>query len=80
MPYSAKIKDGEWKQEWIDMPEFEQENLAPYRTIYIHFRNDEDVEAFAKLIGQKITPKNKAYWFPKQKAKYSASKRYVDES
>ena len=79
MPYNAKIKDGVWKQEWLDMPEFEQEDRSPHRTILIHFENDEDVEKFGKLIEQKITPKKKYYWYPERKKTDSKNKRYVDE-
>ena len=75
MPYNAKIKDGEWKQEWLDMPEFEQEDRSPYRTILIHFENDKDVEEFGKLIGQKITPKKKYYWYPERQKTNSKNKR-----
>lgn len=28
-----------WKQEWQDMPEFEQENLKPYKTIELYCEN-----------------------------------------
>lgn len=79
MPYSAKIKDGEWRQEWLDMPEFEQEDKSPYRTLFIHFENDDDIEAFGKLIGQKITEKKKYYWYPERKKPDSSQKRYIDE-
>lgn len=77
MPYSAKIKDGAWKNEWIDMPEFFQENLAPFRTLDIHFKNEEDVQKFAELINQKITPKNKAYWYPQKISEKYTDKVYV---
>lgn len=80
MPYSSKIKNGEWKQEWLDMPEFEQEDLSPYRTIFIHFRNDEDVRAFERLLGQTITEKKKYYWFPEKITKSSKNKRYIDDT
>lgn len=79
MPYSAKVLQGEWRKEWQDMPEFEQEDLAPHRTVFVHFRNDADVEEFEKLIGQKLTPKQKAVWFPPKDKKTYVDKRYVDE-
>jgi hypothetical protein len=67
-----------WEDEWQDMPEFVQENLKPFRTVYLHFKNREDMEAFEKLTDQKITPKTKFVWYPKV-AKYNRfSKRYVD--
>ena len=47
----------EWEKEWQDMPEFIQKDLSSHRKIVLHFRNDEDVRAFAKLINQPISPK-----------------------
>jgi hypothetical protein len=32
--------------EWKDMPEFNQEDLTPYRVINVRFRNEEDVAKF----------------------------------
>lgn len=53
-------------EEWVGMPEFENEDLSPYRTIKVHFANENDVQEFARTIGQKITEKTKYVWFPKQ--------------
>lgn len=50
--------------EWIGMPEFRSEDQTSHRKIIVHFRNDEDVEKFAKLIEQKITKKQPSLWFP----------------
>jgi hypothetical protein len=75
-----KQPDETWKQEWIDMPEFVMEDLTSYRKIFVHFRNEEDVQKFAELIGQKISPKQKALWFPEMKPRRYADKHYVDES
>jgi hypothetical protein len=66
--------------EWKDMPEFVQEDLSPFRVINLRFRNQEDVDKFAKLIQQKITPKQKALWFPEMQFRKTSHLRYVDES
>ena len=50
--------------EWTDMPEYLQEDLTPSRQIIVSFRNEKDVQAFAKLLGQKITDKTKSVWHP----------------
>jgi len=58
--------DDEWWEEmWQGMPEFVQEDLTPARTLYIHFRTDEDVREFLEVIDQTVTPKTKSIWFPK---------------
>ena len=56
--------DKEWEKEWKDMPEFIQEDLTSYRKIIVHFRNEKDVQEFAKLINQKITHKQPTLWYP----------------
>ena len=74
------MKDNEeWKKEWQDMHEFEMEDLSSFRKIVVHFRNQEDIDKFAELIGQKIT-KAPSLWYPEWKKRRYADKRYVDES
>ena len=40
------------------------EDLTSYRKIIVHFRNEKDVQEFAKLINQKITHKQPTLWYP----------------
>ena len=77
-------KRKEWEKEWQDMPEYKQEKLS-FKSILIHFRNQEDIDKFSELIGQKIFL-NKAVvkcqpsiWFPKKDIVIAADKRYIDE-
>lgn len=67
-----------WKEHWHDMPEYSQEDEAPFRTIFLHFPDREAVKEFAELIGQKIHPKEPSYWYPAQDLKLVKNKRYVD--
>jgi hypothetical protein len=53
-----------WKQEWKEMPEFIQEKKEAYAKIIFRFESEEDLQEFAKLIGQKLTQKTKSAWFP----------------
>lgn len=73
-------RNEKWKNEWKNMPEFIQEDQSSYRKIVIHFKNEEDVQKFAELIGQKITPKQKSTWFPQIAPRRYAHLRYFDES
>lgn len=50
--------------EWRGMPEFEHDDLTAYQSIHVHFQNAEDVQAFAKLIGQLLTDRTRAIWYP----------------
>ena len=59
-------KKPEWVYEWTGMPDFEQEKQVPYdKMITIRFRNQQDYEEFAKLIGQPLTERTKSIWYPK---------------
>lgn len=57
-----EIKD--WQKEWKDMPEFVQEKKEPYAKIIVRFDSEEDLQEFAKFIGQKLTNKTKSIWHP----------------
>ena len=67
------------KREWINMPEFQQEDLSPDRQIVVSFKSNEDVQAFAKLINQNITFKTKSIWFPWVENEKQFDKVYVDK-
>ena len=60
------------------MPEFTQEEVSG-RPIIVRFKNDEDVQASAKLIGQTITEKTKFIWFPYQGPESYTHLRYKSE-
>ena len=56
----------DYNAEWQGMPEFNQEDLSPMKSIIVHFKSQEDVDAFAELFGQKITEKTKYLWYPER--------------
>lgn len=62
--------------EWRGMPEFDQQDKTAFRTIPVHFKDQEAVDAFAKAIGQKITEKTRFVWFPEIEIERYADKRY----
>lgn len=49
---------------WQGMPEFSQPDGGPFRTIKMHFKDQGAVNAFVKLIGQKLTDRTKWVWYP----------------
>ena len=53
-----------WQEHWEGMPEFIQEKKEPFSKITIRFETEDDLNDFAKLIGQKLTPKTKSIWHP----------------
>jgi hypothetical protein len=68
------------EDEWVDMPEYEHQDLTPHRSIIVHFANEEDAQDFARLLGQKITPKTKYLWHPYVEPCTHADKVYKSES
>ena len=68
-----------WKKHWKGMPEYNQEDLTPFKTVYVHFTCQEDVDAFAKLVAQNIHKTTKSIWYPKNRREGSTKLIYVDE-
>lgn len=62
--------------EWEDMPEFIADDKSAYRTVYVHFNTEQDVQKFAELLGQNLTEKTKYIWFPEAENMNTESKRY----
>lgn len=69
----------DYEAEWEGMPEFEQEDLTGFRAIHIHFQDQAGVDRFAELIGQKITDKTRALWYPPVEKIDMKSEVYTDE-
>ena len=69
----------EWREHWVAMPEFEQKDDKRFQSITVHFDNQKDVNRFATLVSQKITPKTRYIWYPFLPKKCLANKRYVEE-
>lgn len=74
------FKQDEPENHWKDMPEFVQEKQKPYSQIIFRFNNEEDLQEFSKLIGQKLTNKTKSAWHPELIRGLNSNKRYSDES
>lgn len=63
-----------WRKEWLNMPEYVQENNAPFQSIIVHCINKDDRDSFEKLIGRKLTDKTKYIYWP-DKAKMELLKK-----
>ena len=69
-----------WKEHWEGMPEFVQEKKREFCKIVFRFRNQEDLDEFAKLIGQKLNQNSQATWHPiLKKGELQGNYKYVDE-
>jgi hypothetical protein len=70
-------RSSDWKSEWIGMPEFDQPENLPFKSIKVHFETQADVENFAALVGQKLTPKTRYIWHPFKEKNCHVNKSYV---
>jgi ParB-like chromosome segregation protein Spo0J len=65
--------------EWEGMPEFDQPDDNPFKSIVVHFHTAADMQEFARLVGQTITEDTKSISFPKQPRRMDArSASYVE--
>ena len=62
--------------EWENMPEYSQEDQLAFKTVYVHFKNEQDYKDYQNFIGQPMTHKTKSIWYPEQKNMDTESKRY----
>lgn len=63
---------------WDGMPEFTQEKKDPFSQIIVRFETEEDLNEFAELIGQKLTPKTKSIWHPHRPHRLPVKKMWFD--
>ncbi len=54
----------DWQEQWRGMPEFVQERQREYAKIIVRFKTKEDLEDFARLIGQRLNRKSQCTWHP----------------
>ena len=64
---------------WPGMPEFTQEDQKPFKTLYVHFRTEDDYKEFAEMIGQILTKKTKSIWHPKNEITKNSLLRWVED-
>ena len=71
----------DWQEHWKDMPEFVQGQQRPFAELIIRFRSQEDLDDFAKRIGQRLNRKSQCTWHPElaKGEMGNSGKRYVDE-
>lgn len=55
---------GDWRATWAGMPEFESEDVKPFDSINVQFRNEQDRHAFLALLGED-PERQKSIWYPR---------------
>lgn len=61
----ANVEPFDPENEWDGMPDFEQDDASPVRTIHVHFETAEAVNDFARRLEQEVTEKTKFIYHPK---------------
>lgn len=70
----------DWKRFWVGMPEYIQEKEMEYKRIMVHFMSEDDYNQFAELLGQKLTDRTKAIWFPSKDKDQNSLNRWIEEN
>ena len=68
-----------WTEHWKGMPEYKQDDNGPWKTIKMHFRNEEDFKEFSKLTGNNLSKKTKSAWYPKLEITKNALLRWIED-
>lgn len=61
---------------WEGMPEFDQQDKRPFRSIPVHFSTQADVDKFAAATGLVISDATRYLWFPETPIERYADKQY----
>lgn len=69
-----------WKDEWVGMPEYNQEKIMPFKEVIVRFKTEDDMNLFYETINQKPPNKLKSIWFPKAVRVERIKEVYIDES
>ena len=75
----VEIDPDHWTQHWKGMPEYKQDDNGPWKTIKMHFRNEEDFKEFSKLTGNNLSKKTKSAWYPKLEITKNALLRWIED-
>ena len=76
--YDFEMQMTSESDEWLEMPEFVQNDKKPFAQIIFRFATEQDLIDFANLIGQKLTAKTKSAWHPELMRGLNTGKRWVN--
>ena len=65
--------------QWEGMPEFDQQDKTAFRSLTVHFKNQECVDAFFARIGHSFTAKTRFIWYPEIEIETYSDKVYEAE-
>lgn len=62
---------------WKGMPSFLQEDHESWRAVKVHFADRAALDAFARLVGQKLTAYTRSIWYPQAEIGHIFDRRYT---
>lgn len=65
-----------WSEQWKGMPGYDHEDLESWKRLIVHFRNRQDQQRFAELLGQRIGARTRSLWYPAADIGHFAGKSY----
>ena len=65
--------------EWVGMPEFAHEDKTAYRSLIVHFPDEQAVERFKEAVGRTFPDTARMIWYPNMQIERFADKAYEDE-
>ena len=74
----APVDPDQWEFNWVNMPEFVQEKKTAFSQLVVRFETQADLDSFAKIIGQKLSPKTKSIWHPHKPHRIENKKVWKD--
>jgi len=77
--YMAAETFGDPEAEWTGMPDYHQDDKLAFKSLKVNFKTQDAVNAFAGLVGQKITEQTRSIWFPIQEKQHLKDLRYVSD-
>lgn len=65
--------------QWVGMPEFDQKDKTAFRSITVHFHDEDAVKTFFDTLGKPVPPKLRYMWYPEIQIETYADKVYTQE-
>lgn len=65
--------------EWSGMPEFHQDDKTAFRSIVVHFKDQEALDEFLKVTKMRVTEATRFLWYPEIEIETMVDKRYDAE-
>ena len=72
----TEIVQFEAKKQWKGMPEFENPGAEPFRSLIVHFYDEQGFNEFLEKTGMQVTEKTKFTWYPEFIKEVAMDKRY----